>query len=47
MLDEVVADEGVLKEWIFQVYLSLGAEPTEDWTVYRISGETLKRLAEQ
>lgn len=30
-----------------EFYLSLGAEPMKDWTVYRISGETLKRLAEQ
>ena len=27
-------------------YLSLGAEPTSDWTVCRIAGDTLKRLAE-
>lgn len=27
-------------------YLSLGAEPMEDWTVYRIAGQTLKQLAE-
>jgi len=26
-------------------YLSLGAEPMEDWTVYRITGDTLKDLA--
>ncbi|MEA5058178.1 MAG: GNAT family N-acetyltransferase [Anaerotignum propionicum] len=26
-------------------YLSLGAEPMKDWTVYRLSGETLKNLA--
>ena len=26
-------------------YLSLGAEPMKDWTVYRIAGETLKNLA--
>ncbi len=26
-------------------YLSLGAEPMSDWTVYRITGETLKNLA--
>ena len=25
-------------------YLSLGAEPMKDWTVYRIAGETLKAL---
>lgn len=27
-------------------YLSLGAEPMSDWTVYRIAGSTLKDLAE-
>ena len=27
-------------------YLSLGAEPMEEWTVYRIAGETLTELAE-
>lgn len=27
-------------------YLSLGAEPMTDWTVYRIAGETLKELSE-
>lgn len=27
-------------------YLSLGAEPMEEWTVYRIAGDTLKRMAE-
>ena len=26
-------------------YLSLGAEPMADWTVYRLTGETLKRMA--
>ena len=26
-------------------YLSLGAVPMDDWTVYRITGETLKNLA--
>lgn len=26
-------------------YLSLGAEPMSDWTVYRIAGNTLKKLA--
>ena len=25
-------------------YLSLGAEPMDEWTVYRITGDTLKRL---
>jgi len=27
-------------------YLSLGAQPMEDWTVYRIAGDTLAELAE-
>lgn len=27
-------------------YLSMGAEQMSDWTVYRISGDTLKKLAE-
>lgn len=27
-------------------YLSLGAVPMSDWTVYRVTGDTLKRLAE-
>lgn len=27
-------------------YLSLGAEPMQDWTVYRIAGNTLTQLAE-
>ena len=26
-------------------YLSLGAEPMSDWTVYRLSGDALTRLA--
>lgn len=28
-------------------YLSLGAEPMDEWTVYRISGKTLSELAEK
>ena len=27
-------------------YLSLGAEPMDEWTVYRIAGDTLGKLAE-
>ena len=27
-------------------YLSLGAEPMEDWTVYRLAGDTLNHMAE-
>ena len=29
-----------------EFYLSLGAEPMSDWTVYRIAGDTLKNFAE-
>ncbi len=28
-------------------YLSLGAVPMDDWTTYRLSGETLKQVSEQ
>lgn len=28
-------------------YLSLGAEPMKDWTVYRLAGETLHDLAQE
>lgn len=28
-------------------YLSLGAEPMSDWTVYRIAGDTLTKLADR
>ena len=28
-----------------ELYLSLGAEPMSDWTVYRIAGDTLAKLA--
>lgn len=28
-------------------YLSLGAVPMEEWTVYRLTGDTLQQLAEQ
>ena len=27
-------------------YLSLGAEPLSEWTMYRLTGETLKKLAD-
>lgn len=27
-------------------YLSLGAQPLDQWTEYRVTGETLRRLAE-
>ena len=29
-----------------RLYLSLGAEPLKDWTVYRIAGDTLAKLAQ-
>ena len=28
-------------------YKIMGAEPMEDWTVYRVAGETLDKLAEE
>ena len=28
-------------------YRSLGAVPMDDWTIYRVAGDTLKRLSEQ
>lgn len=28
-------------------YLSIGAVPMEEWTVYRVTGETLKKLADK
>ncbi len=28
-------------------YLSLGARPMDEWTVYRLTGDTLKKLAEE
>ena len=53
MLPEVIATEGLLREWIFEKQkadvifaLSLGAEPMKDWTVYRITGQTLTNLAQ-
>ena len=29
------------------IYLSFGAQPMDEWTVYRLAGETLKSFAEQ
>ena len=40
--------EGWCLDWnrpSIDFYLSLGAEPMKDWTVYRIAGETLKKMA--
>ena len=39
--------EGWCLDWnrpSIDFYRSMGAEPMDDWTVYRISGETLKKL---
>ena len=30
-----------------QFYLSLGAQPMEEWTVYRTAGDALRKLAEE
>jgi len=41
--------EWVCLDWNKQsidFYLSLGAEPMDDWTLYRVSGESLKKLGE-
>ena len=35
----------VLNKPSVDFYLSLGAEPMRDWTVYRLAGETLEALA--
>lgn len=32
-------------DWSIDFYLSLGAQPMSDWTVYRITGDTLTELA--
>lgn len=54
-LAEIAAERGCgrLEWWCLDwnqpsidFYLSLGAEPMSDWTVYRISGDTLTHLAE-
>jgi GNAT superfamily N-acetyltransferase len=44
---------GRLEWWVLdwnepaiRFYKSLGAEPMDDWTVYRVAGEALDRLAE-
>ena len=54
-LAEIAVDRGCGRlEWScldwnkpsIDFYLSLGAVPMEEWTVYRVTGETLKNLAE-
>jgi GNAT superfamily N-acetyltransferase len=30
-----------------EFYKSLGAEPLQEWTMYRLSGETMRKLAEE
>jgi GNAT superfamily N-acetyltransferase len=53
-LAKIAADRGCgrLEWWCLDwnrpsidVYKSLGAKPMDDWTVYRIAGETLKNMA--
>ena len=42
--------EGWCLDWnqpSIDFYLSLGAEPMSDWTVYRIAGDTLQNLAQE
>ncbi|MCQ2970546.1 Acetyltransferase (GNAT) family protein [Methanobrevibacter gottschalkii] len=55
-LAEIAVDRGCgrLEWWCLdwnrtsiEFYLSLGAEPMEDWTVYRISGDTLEELGKK
>lgn len=55
-LAEIAVDRGCGRmEWSclnwnrpsIDFYLSLGAEAMRDWTVYRVSGETLHRLAQK
>ncbi len=43
LADEVEATEAGLREIGF--CRGIGARATEDWTVYRLTGETLDRLA--
>jgi|FEC22Drversion2_1045045.scaffolds.fasta_scaffold00249_42 RimJ/RimL family protein N-acetyltransferase len=49
----VVEGLGRLEWWVLDwneaaigVYTSLGAQPMDQWTVFRLSGEALERLAE-
>ena len=52
MSDEVIARGCGRLEWScldwnkpsIDFYLSLGAKPMEEWTVYRITGETLEEM---
>ena len=54
-LAQIAVDRGCGRlEWIcldwnkpsIDFYLSLGAIPMSDWTVYRVAGDTLRQLAE-
>lgn len=41
--------EWVCLDWnqpSIDLYLSLGAEPQSDWTIYRLTGDSLKKMAE-
>jgi hypothetical protein len=42
---ERLADEVVLDESAIAFYRSLGAEPVDGWTIYRMSGDAISRLA--
>ncbi len=42
--------EGWCLDWnkpSIDFYLSLGAEPKDEWTTYRVTGENLNKLAEE
>ena len=44
---EFIQDEGKTFSNINIRYLSLGSTPMDEWTVYRLTGDTLKALAEE
>lgn len=55
-LAKIAADRGCgrLEWWCLDwnkpsinFYKSIGAEPMDEWTVYRLAGETLKKMAEE
>ncbi|MDO4719842.1 MAG: hypothetical protein Q4A78_04195 [Peptostreptococcaceae bacterium] len=43
---ELAEYEQLLNE-VVDFYISLGAEPMEEWTVYRIAGERLQQMADE
>ncbi len=44
MSDQVVATEDLLREWIFEKKKA-EALPMDEWTTYRLTGETLLEMA--